>query len=85
MVLNSLDKSLPSHVLPWQLIQWRRLSAQVFDKSLPHAFLFTGMEGVGKELFAKSLVAYLLCESSNKNNSPLNTPLKLFIKLKPRL
>ena len=68
MVRDSLNENLPNHVLPWQSVQWRRLSSQISDKTLPHAFLFTGVEGVGKELFAKSVAAYLLCEVS-KNNS----------------
>lgn len=66
MVPDSSYGNLPNPVLPWQLPHWQRLSSQINDKTLPHAFLFTGVEGVGKELFAKSVAAYLLCESSKK-------------------
>ena len=69
MVQDSLSGHLTSPVFPWQSIQWRRLSAQINDNTLPHAFLFTGEEGVGKELFAKSVAAYLFCESSTKDVS----------------
>lgn len=69
---------LPGGLLPWQSLQWNRLSAQMHDKALPHAFLFTGVEGVGKALFAKHLAAYLLCDISAQRNTDLNSNLESY-------
>jgi DNA polymerase-3 subunit delta' len=43
----------------WHDSAWRQLWAAA---GLPHALLLTGPEGVGKGVFAKALVARLLCE-----------------------
>lgn len=38
--------------------------SQANSKSLPHAFLFSGQEGVGKTNLAGNLAAFLLCEAA---------------------
>ncbi len=45
--------------LPWQRDLWERLVAR--RDRLPHAILFVGMEGVGKNLLAEQLARLLLC------------------------
>jgi DNA polymerase-3 subunit delta' len=72
VIQDSLNENLVNHVLPWHYLQWLRLSSQIDDQALPHAFLFTGVEGVGKELFARNVAAFLLCESSKSGMSRLN-------------
>ena len=49
--------------LPWQLEAWARLGQQVDEDRLPHALLVTGPAGIGKEHFARSVSARLLCGS----------------------
>jgi DNA polymerase-3 subunit delta' len=49
-------------IYPWQSKQWENITKQCFDETLPHAFLFTGLKGIGKLHFAHCLVAFLLCE-----------------------
>ena len=63
-------------LFPWQAEAWQHIVKQVRNETLPHAYLFSGLEGVGKLDFAKTFAQYLLCEvrinpiqESNKNNS----------------
>jgi len=51
-----------NQIYPWQADQWANITKQYNNQSLPHAFLFTGMRGIGKLHFAKCLVEFLLCE-----------------------
>ncbi|HLQ25994.1 MAG TPA: DNA polymerase III subunit delta' [Acidiferrobacterales bacterium] len=46
-------------IYPWNRPQWLRL-AQQLDK-LPHALLFSGRAGLGKNAFARELARSLLC------------------------
>lgn len=50
-------------LLPWQQDQWGRVVAQLNANSLPHAFLFEGHQGVGKNAFVRNLSMLLLCEN----------------------
>lgn len=50
-------------VLPWQKTLWESLSKQISKDRLPHALLFLGNEGVGKNQFAKVFAKYVLCQS----------------------
>ncbi|MBL4582830.1 MAG: DNA polymerase III subunit delta' [Gammaproteobacteria bacterium] len=47
--------------LPWQSAQWAQLSRAFAANQLAHAYLFSGSEGLGKSLFAKSFANYALC------------------------
>lgn len=71
MITSNTGEVQLNTVLPWQAKQWGRMLSHVAAKSLPHAFLFSGVEGIGKELFAKQLSSFLLCEAS-ENESNIN-------------
>ena len=49
--------------LPWQDTQWQRLVQMHNDTCLPHALLFSGPLGVGKNRFALAFAYFLMCES----------------------
>ena len=48
-------------IYPWQTQQWQQLWQVKMENRLPHALLFTGVEGVGKAVFAEHFVRSLLC------------------------
>lgn len=50
--------------LPWQTQQWENLLKRHHRKRLPHALLFSGIAGLGKNLFAVELSKTLLCQRS---------------------
>jgi len=47
---------------PWHRSVWQQLLQQIENAQLPHALLFSGLEGVGKVQLAKSLAQILLCQ-----------------------
>ncbi|MEW8507703.1 MAG: DNA polymerase III subunit delta' [Candidatus Thiodiazotropha sp.] len=47
--------------LPWQEAQWRLLQQALSQGRLPHALLFSGPPGLGKEQFMLSFAQSLLC------------------------
>ncbi len=58
-----------NNIYPWQSEQWSHITKQYHDDTLPHAFLFTGLKGIGKLHFAHSLVAFLLCEDKKSSQA----------------
>lgn len=56
--------------LPWQEEQWQRLQQARRQGRLPHALLFSGPRGVGKELFALALAQSMLCHDSDAEGRP---------------
>ncbi|MDH5185259.1 MAG: DNA polymerase III subunit delta', partial [Gammaproteobacteria bacterium] len=52
---------------PWQAQTWSSLITRHRKGHLPHAILLTGINGLGKSLFAKALAEALLCESANED------------------
>lgn len=66
MNLDVQESLKTRNILPWHSLSWERLLTQVYENKLPHAFLFTGVEGLGKKLLAQNLASYLLCEQSNQ-------------------
>lgn len=48
---------------PWQTQIWSSLISRHRKGNLPHALLLTGINGLGKSLFAQALAEALLCES----------------------
>ena len=50
-----------THRLPWHETEWERLQRARQQEKMPHALLLTGPRGAGKQLFAESLAASLLC------------------------
>lgn len=47
-------------LFPWQQVSWQKL--QQNKAALPHAILFHGASGIGKETFAMAFAQSLLCE-----------------------
>ncbi len=56
--------------LPWQQGIWSRLQQARQQQRLPHAMLFVGPEGVGKENFALALAQSLLCKAPDIQGEP---------------
>lgn len=48
-------------LLPWQKPLWEALFQQKARQRLPHALLFSGIDGLGKKEFARFFASYLLC------------------------
>jgi DNA polymerase-3 subunit delta' len=57
-------------LLPWHQQQWQNLMARLRGAGLPHAMLFSGPTGLGKDRFAALLVQTLLCESGAAAGQP---------------
>jgi DNA polymerase-3 subunit delta' len=53
--------AVPLEYLPWHAIARVRLAAAIAGGRMPHALLLHGAEGLGKERFAATLAAGLLC------------------------
>jgi DNA polymerase III subunit delta' len=56
--------------LPWQESQWQHLLQARAQGRLPHALLFSGARGVGKEAFALAFSQSCLCPDSDANGRP---------------
>lgn len=56
-------------LFPWQTEQWQQVEKQLQSGLLPHAYLFSGLEGIGKFDFAKHLAKSLLCEDSRAKST----------------
>jgi DNA polymerase III subunit delta' len=52
-------------LLPWQHAQFKRLQALASNARLPHAWLLTGVAGVGKQAFIRHFARYLFCRQPN--------------------
>ena len=50
-------------IYPWQTQQWQQLQAQIKQQRLAHGLLLTGQRGLGKQAFAESVAASLLCSN----------------------
>lgn len=54
-------------IYPWHENIWNFLLMRKNQSNLPHALLFTGIEGLGKIHLAKLFGKFLLCRNSEKN------------------
>src|SRR6185312_1535313 len=48
-------------LLPWQTPIWQSLLQRQARHCLPHALVFSGVDGMGKKEFARFFASYLLC------------------------
>ena len=51
-----------TRALPWQRDAWAALRDQLQSRRLPHALMIEGTPGTGRERFASTVAAALLCE-----------------------
>lgn len=56
--------------LPWHQSQWKSLSERLALDTLPHALMFAGPHGIGKNIFAANFVQALLCEERGAEGQP---------------
>lgn len=59
-------------ILPWQHEIWQSLWSRQQRDRMPHALLFSGVEGVGKMQFAQALAAAMLCNRPGENGQTCN-------------
>ena len=56
-------------IYPWQQGQWELFTSMIQADSLPHALMLVGSHGIGKHVFARSLIASLICQNPHQNGS----------------
>jgi len=56
-------------IYPWTHSQWHGLIQRSVADRLPHALIFSGLDGLGKLSTAKNFAQYLLCESPNNDQA----------------
>lgn len=52
---------MTNDIFPWQKKTWQRLQASFEQNRLPHALLFSGIEGLGKKHCARLFAEFILC------------------------
>jgi DNA polymerase III subunit delta' len=57
-----MTNKITNKPFPWQTEQWQRLALAHQKNQLPHALLFSGMAGTGKQHFAQQLAQLILCK-----------------------
>jgi DNA polymerase-3 subunit delta' len=63
-----MQNDVAAQVYPWQENIWQTLTSR-FPK-LGHGLLFYGKKGCGKEAFAQTFLAWILCQNRHVNNMP---------------
>lgn len=59
-------------IYPWQTEQWKQIINAKQENRLPHALLFTGIEGTGKTHFAEQFIRSFCCKNNNEFLSKLD-------------
>ncbi|MEO0437386.1 MAG: DNA polymerase III subunit delta' [Pseudomonadota bacterium] len=54
---------------PWHVRVWEQLGASLLADRFPHALLFEGQSGTGRNAFATTLARILLCDLSEPNDA----------------
>lgn len=65
-----MNETLQPQIYPWQHPIWQHLHAARKAGRLPHALLFTGAEGLGKNQLATTFAQALFCDALNDANQP---------------
>lgn len=56
-------------LFPWQMRLWESLLQRKTERGLPHALLFSGVDGVGQYAFALNVAKYVLCGSQKEKGA----------------
>ncbi len=56
-------------IYPWTHSQWHGLIQRASDDRLPHALIFSGLDGLGKYSTAKHFAHFLLCETPDNEQA----------------
>jgi DNA polymerase III subunit delta' len=67
------QQTMNDGLLPWQLPQWELLAKRFAQARFPHALLFSGVAGIGKQLFSTKLAASLFCQSRHSDFTACGT------------
>lgn len=59
---------------PWHKSHWQHLTTRFRDACLPHALLFSGVDGLGKLEFARQFTRWLQCDTSKQDVAAEITP-----------
>jgi DNA polymerase-3 subunit delta' len=62
-----------SEIYSWQENHWQSLWLRLQKNCLPHALLFSGIAGIGKNQFAQNFARSVLCDSPGANGYACNT------------
>lgn len=60
---NVSEEIMQRTIFPWQMAQWQQLADAKQQARLAHAFLFIGIEGIGKREFAHVFANLMLCSN----------------------
>ncbi len=65
-----MSTMVDAQLYPWQQAIWQRLHTAHKAGRLPHALLFTGADGLGKNQFATAFAQSLLCNALSDSGRP---------------
>jgi DNA polymerase-3 subunit delta' len=57
-------------IYPWQQQEWQTLLRSANSDRIPHAFLFAGMQGIGKLALAEHFAQLILCQQPKPIDAP---------------
>ena len=60
-------------IYPWQEQPWQHFLAYRQANRLPHALLLSGIQGLGKRIFAKQMAKTVLCKNAKRTGELCQT------------